>query len=59
MAYGARHHDRIVLQTFSALTQARRLYEAAGFVRFGPEMTYDGWGPTIVDQQFEWKRATA
>jgi hypothetical protein len=50
-------HDRIVLHTFSALTEARRLYEAFGFVQIGAESVYTGYGAPIVDQGFEWQRA--
>jgi len=56
MDWCARRHPRVVLHTFSALTEARRLYEEFGFVRIGTESTYSGWGPTIVDQGFEWRR---
>ena len=52
-------HDRVVLHTFSALAEARRLYEACGFVQIGGESEYSGYGPTIVDQGFEWRRASA
>jgi uncharacterized protein YhfF/GNAT superfamily N-acetyltransferase len=56
MAYCAQRHQRVVLHTFSALAEARRLYEAFGFVQVGGESTYAGWGPPIVDQCFEWQR---
>jgi GNAT superfamily N-acetyltransferase len=52
-------HDRVVLHTFSALADARRLYEACGFVQIGGESEYTGYGPTIVDQGFEWRRASS
>ncbi|MGZ8272760.1 MAG: GNAT family N-acetyltransferase, partial [Burkholderiaceae bacterium] len=52
----ARRHPRVVLHTFSALADARRLYEAFGFVQIGNESSYSGYGPTIVDQDFEWRR---
>jgi uncharacterized protein YhfF/GNAT superfamily N-acetyltransferase len=50
-------HDRIVLHTFSALKEARRLYEAFGFAQVGGESVYTGYGAPIVDQGFEWQRA--
>jgi uncharacterized protein YhfF/GNAT superfamily N-acetyltransferase len=49
-------HERVVLHTFSALGDARRLYEAFGFRQIGTESTWTGWGSTIVDQAFEWRR---
>jgi GNAT superfamily N-acetyltransferase len=49
-------HERVVLHTFSALADARRLYEAFGFVQVGGESEFSGWGATIVDQGFEWRR---
>ncbi len=58
MKHCAHRHDRVALHTFSALTAARRLYEAHGFTQFGGEVNYEGWGPTIVDQSFEWVRKT-
>jgi uncharacterized protein YhfF/GNAT superfamily N-acetyltransferase len=57
MGWCARRHPRVVLHTFSALTGARRLYEEHGFVQVGTESSYAGYGPTIVDQGFEWRRA--
>jgi len=51
-------HDRVVLHTFSALTEARRLYEAFGFAQIGGESVYTGYGAPIVDQSFEWQRAS-
>ena len=56
MDWCVRRHPRVVLHTFSALAEARRLYEEFGFVQIGTESTYSGWGPTIVDQGFEWRR---
>ena len=56
MDWCARRHRRVVLHTFSALAEARRLYEAFGFVQIGAESSYSGYGPTIVDQGFEWRR---
>ena len=56
MDWCARRHPRVVLHTFSALAGARRLYEAFGFVQVGTESAYSGYGPTIVDQAFEWRR---
>jgi uncharacterized protein YhfF/GNAT superfamily N-acetyltransferase len=50
-------HDRVVLHTFSALAEARRLYEAFGFAQIGGESVYTGYGAPIVDQGFEWRRA--
>jgi uncharacterized protein YhfF/GNAT superfamily N-acetyltransferase len=50
-------HDRVVLHTFSALAEARRLYEAFGFAQIGSESVYTGYGAPIVDQGFEWRRA--
>jgi hypothetical protein len=46
----------VVLHTFSALTGARRLYEAFGFRQIGTESVYTGYGAPIVDQAFEWQR---
>ncbi len=43
-------HDRVVLHTFSALAEARRLYEAFGFAQIGGESVYTGYGAPIVDQ---------
>jgi uncharacterized protein YhfF/GNAT superfamily N-acetyltransferase len=56
MDWCARRHPRVVLHTFSALVEARRLYEAFGFAQVGGESPYSGYGPTIVDQGFEWRR---
>jgi uncharacterized protein YhfF/GNAT superfamily N-acetyltransferase len=56
MQHCARRHARVRLQTFTALTQARRLYESFGFRQVGEDTRYDGWGPTIVDQNWEWTR---
>jgi uncharacterized protein YhfF/GNAT superfamily N-acetyltransferase len=56
MQHCMRRHPRVRLLTFSALAKARRLYEAFGFVRVGDGTHFDGWGPTIVDQQWEWTR---
>ena len=56
MDWCARRHPRVVLHTFSALAGARRLYEAFGFAQIGTESSYSGYGPTIVDQGFEWRR---
>jgi uncharacterized protein YhfF/GNAT superfamily N-acetyltransferase len=56
MAHCAERHERVVLHTFSALADARRLYEAFGFVQVGTESVYDGYGAPIVDQDFEWRR---
>jgi uncharacterized protein YhfF/GNAT superfamily N-acetyltransferase len=56
MDWCRRRHARVVLHTFSALVGARRLYEAFGFVQIGGESAYTGYGPTIVDQAFEWRR---
>jgi uncharacterized protein YhfF/RimJ/RimL family protein N-acetyltransferase len=56
MQHSMRRHPRVRLQTFTALTKARRLYEAFGFRQVGDETRYDGWGPTIVDQHWEWTR---
>jgi GNAT superfamily N-acetyltransferase len=50
-------HDRVVLHTFGALGQARRIYEAFGFAQVGGESVYTGYGAPIVDQGFEWRRA--
>jgi uncharacterized protein YhfF/GNAT superfamily N-acetyltransferase len=52
-------HERVVLHTFSALADARRLYEASGFTQLGGESVYTGYGAPIVDQGFEWRRAPA
>lgn len=52
-------HERVVLHTFSALADARRLYEASGFTQVGGESVYTGYGAPIVDQGFEWRRAPA
>ena len=52
-------HDRVVLHTFSALADARRLYEAFGFAQIGGESVYTGYGAPIVDQGFEWRRVAA
>jgi uncharacterized protein YhfF/GNAT superfamily N-acetyltransferase len=52
-------HERVVLHTFSALADARRLYEASGFTQLGGESIYTGYGAPIVDQGFEWRRAPA
>jgi len=49
-------HARVVLHTFSALADARRLYEAFGFVQVGAESVFAGYGAPIVDQAFEWQR---
>jgi uncharacterized protein YhfF/GNAT superfamily N-acetyltransferase len=49
-------HDRVVLHTFSALAEARRLYEKFGFAQVGGETVYSGYGTPIVDQGFEWRR---
>jgi uncharacterized protein YhfF/GNAT superfamily N-acetyltransferase len=57
MDWCAQRHPRVVLHTFSALADARRLYEAFGFAQIGREASYSGYGPTIVDQGFEWRRA--
>jgi GNAT superfamily N-acetyltransferase len=56
MDWCARRHARVVLHTFSALAGARRLYEAFGFAQIGGESAYSGYGPTIIDQGFEWRR---
>ena len=58
MDWSARRHPRVVLHTFSALVEARRLYEVFGFAQVGGESAYSGYGPTIVDQGFEWRRET-
>lgn len=58
MDWCARRHPRVVLHTFSALVDARRLYEAFGFTQIGGESEYSGYGPIIVDQGFEWRRET-
>ena len=50
MAHCRERHGRVVLHTFSALADARRLYEAFGFVQIGPESVYTGYGAPIVDQ---------
>lgn len=59
MAHCRSRHARVVLHTFSALAGARRLYEAFGFVQVGGEAEYTGYGAPIVDQAFEWRRASA
>lgn len=56
MEHCQRRHDRVVLHTFSALVEARRLYEAFGFRQIGTESVYTGYGASIVDQAFEWER---
>lgn len=55
MDWCGRRHPQVVLHTFSALADARRLYEAFGFVQIA-ESSYSGYGPTILDQAFEWRR---
>jgi len=59
MEHCRQRHDRVVLHTFSALADARRLYEAFGFAQIGGESAYTGYGAPIVDQEFEWRRAAA
>jgi uncharacterized protein YhfF/GNAT superfamily N-acetyltransferase len=59
MEHCRHRHDRVVLHTFAALGDARRLYEACGWVRIGGESVYTGYGAPIVDQGFEWRRAAA
>jgi uncharacterized protein YhfF/predicted N-acetyltransferase YhbS len=49
-------HERAVLHTFSALGDARQLYEAFGWRQIGTEKSWAGWGTPIVDQAFEWQR---
>jgi hypothetical protein len=56
MDHCRRRHERVVLHTFSALTEARSLYEAFGFAQIGEESIYTGYGSPIVDQAFEWRR---
>ena len=56
MQHSMRRHPRVRLMTFTALKKARRLYESFGFKQVGDDMHYDGWGPTIVDQHWEWTR---
>jgi uncharacterized protein YhfF/GNAT superfamily N-acetyltransferase len=51
-------HEHVVLHTFSALGEARRLYEAFGWRQIGSESAWTGWGAPIVDQAFEWRRPT-
>ncbi len=59
MAHCASRHPRVVLHTFSELAEARRLYEAFGWRQVGGESSYAGYGPTIADQSFEWRRDPA
>ena len=59
MTHCSSRHARVVLHTFSELVEARRLYEAFGWRQVGGESTYAGYGPTIVDQAFEWRREWA
>jgi GNAT superfamily N-acetyltransferase len=56
MDFCAARHARAVLHTFRALAEARRLYEAFGWVQIGGESVYTGFGAPIVDQAFEWRR---
>lgn len=49
-------HERVMLHTFSALADARRLYETFGFRQVGGEAVFSGYGVPIVDQAFEWRR---
>jgi uncharacterized protein YhfF/GNAT superfamily N-acetyltransferase len=56
MDFCAQRHERVVLHTFAALADARRLYEAFGFTQVGGESVYTGYGAPILDQGFEWKR---
>lgn len=49
-------HPRVQLHTFTALATARRIYEAFGFRQVGGDTPYSGFGPTIVEQCFEWAR---
>jgi uncharacterized protein YhfF/GNAT superfamily N-acetyltransferase len=54
MAHCRKRYPRVVLHTFKALDTARALYLDFGFRQFGGENEYSGWGPTIVDQSYEW-----
>jgi GNAT superfamily N-acetyltransferase len=47
-----RRFDRVYLWTFEGLTQARRLYEKAGF-RLAEHHLHDRWGRRIREQRFE------
>jgi ribosomal protein S18 acetylase RimI-like enzyme len=43
---------RIVLETFSELTTAARIYREAG-LRVVSEQQFDGWGPKLTIQRYE------
>ena len=45
-------HERLELETFSALRAAAHLYRAAGF-RVASQRETDMWGPPIVFQRYE------
>jgi GNAT superfamily N-acetyltransferase len=50
-----RGFGRCSLMTFAGLDAARALYERSGF-RLMEERPFDGWGPPITEQRFEWVR---
>jgi uncharacterized protein YhfF/GNAT superfamily N-acetyltransferase len=58
MDWCALRHPRVVLHTFSALAPARRLYQAFEFEQIGTGSSHSRYGPTIVEQGFEWRRQT-
>lgn len=56
MDWCAGRHPRAVLHTFGALTAARQLYEAFGFMQVGAGSDNASHGPTIIEQRLEWQR---
>jgi uncharacterized protein YhfF/GNAT superfamily N-acetyltransferase len=59
IAHCCARHPRIELHTFTALSTARALYDAFGFRQVGGDASYGGYGPTIIEQHFEWTRQTS